>query len=1111
MKKRILSAFIAIALVLAIIPSFSLPVIAETFEGNCGTNVTWSLDTNSGTLTISGTGEMSDYYLQKLPPWDANRELIKTIIVEEGVTSIGGYAFRFCSELVSVTLPSTISKISSKAFDNCLKLTKVSIPANVRTISSYAFDTCTNLSEVVFEENSKLETLYSRAFWNCQSLSSIDLPSSLQTIESDVFSYCRNLKSITIPANVSSISTNPFVGCQSLESISVAEGNIYYRATGNCLIDIRKNTIISGCKSSIIPADISISNIGNYAFQSCYGLTSIAIPNNIKSIGNYAFNDCARLYSITLTSGIESIGGYAFNNCNSLIEIYNGSDLEISCGATDHGRIGYYAKNIYSADEGKSNLIYKNDYVFYDNAGTYYLMGYIGKLTDLILPADINGEAYYIHQKAFYELKNIESVTFPNSLKGIGINAFYNCTSITKLAYCGTEAEWNNIPKESNWNFDVNVRIKLHNYSNGICIACKYQNPNYVSGVCGENLTWNVDPDTETLTISGNGEMINFSDISDAPWYSYNSIIKAIIINEGVTSIGDLAFAQNNSLTSISLPEGLTSIGYAAFTGNKSLLEVTIPCSVTNISEYAFRRCISLTNVIFDENCALEALGDFTFDSCDSLKNVKLPDSLSSIGKYAFYSCYNLESINIPSSLNNIGASAFANCRNLNVYITDVSAWLDLSVADSTSNPNFSGYLHIMDPNGNEITELTLPNNITSIRDYAFSGGLNLTKIIVPDTVTNIGAGAFKGCQKIESINIPDGISVINDYTFSNCNKLSSVTLPSGISKIGNQAFYFCSSLSSINIPYGVTSIGSSAFYYCSNLSSINIPYGVTSIGMSAFSNCSKMTNVTIPNGITVIDISTFDGCKKLTSITIPSSVEKIESNAFNMCISLKDIIFEENSKLSSIGSSAFYYCSSIESLSLPNSLTSISDWAFECCQNIKSITIPHSVTVIGSSAFASCINLERVVFEKNSSIKNIGSYAFSICNMLSSMIYCDSEEQWNNEVSKGSNWNSSTDIQFHDFDDGICIECGYECEHANITDNICDICGKKLSMLGDVNDDGEITNADVLMIFRYIYNAEVYPLDVTIGDVNKDGLVTNADVLSIYRYIYNPELYPLT
>ena len=222
------------------------------------------------------------------------------------------------------------------------------------------------------------------------------------------------------------------------------------------------------------------------------------------------------------------------------------------------------------------------------------------------------------------------------------------------------------------------------------------------------------------------------------------------------------------------------------------------------------------------------------------------------------------------------------------------------------------------------------------VNDKMFYECTSLTEITIPDSVTSIGEFAFRGCSSLTSINIPDGVTEIGYKLFENCSSLTSIDLGNSVTSIGESAFERCSSLTEITIPDSVTSIGHYAFRGCTSLTSVVIPEGVTSIGESAFYNCSKLTSITIPEGVTSIGYGAFSDCESLTSVTIPNSVTSISHEAFYQCYHLTEII-------------------------IPNSVTTIGDRVFYNCTSLRSVTVGNGVTYIGEYVFSDCTSLANV------------------------------------------------------------------------------------------------------------------------------------------------------
>ena len=574
--------------------------------------------------------------------------------------------------------------------------------------------------------------------------------------------------------------------------------------------------------------------------------------------------------------------------------------------------------------------------------------------------------------------------------------------------------------------------------------------------------------------------------------FRYCTSLESITIPNGVISIGDSAFDNCTSLASITIPNSVTSIGYKAFWGCTSLTSITIPESVTSIGSYAFSGCsikeatVPARFIDNIRNSYLETLvitsgdsiGEKALFNCKSLKNVTLPNSVTSIGSSAFEGCTSLTGIKIPKSVTSIGYYAFYNCISLTKIYFNAEAMADL---------NYDSYVFYNAGNAEGGIEVTVGKEVSripaclfrshdssyspkitsvsfkksgvckSIGVSAFERCIYLTSITIPKSVTTMGNYAFSGCTRLKEINfnakamedlnsdnyvfhkagadrsgirvtignevtkipaylfcshenytseLPEITSVvfeensvcksIGSYAFRNC-AMTSIAIPESVTHIGESAFRNCA-MASIAIPESVTSIGSSAFENCKSLRSITIPDSVTSVGEDAFlycpikeatlparfiasirSSCLEKVVITSGDGI---GSNAFEYCTSLTSITIPESVTRIGSSAFKDCTSLTSVTIPNS--VTSIGSFAFYYCSSLTSIIIPEGVTSIGDSAFEECTSLTSITIPESVTRIGSSAFEDCTSLTSITIPE--SVTSIGTYAFWCCTSLTSI-----------------------------------------------------------------------------------------------------------------------------
>ena len=415
---------------------------------------------------------------------------------------------------------------------------------------------------------------------------------------------------------------------------------------------------------------------------------------------------------------------------------------------------------------------------------------------------------------------------------------------------------------------------------------------------------------------------------------------------------------------SITIPSTLggyrvTSIGWSAFDGCSGLTGVTIPDSVTSI-------------------------GSFAFSGCSGFTSVTIPDSVTSIDSFAFSGCSGLTSVTIPDSVTSIGfGGAFPDCSGLLSFVVGESNLAYKSV---------NGLLLTKDSkklvagiNGN----VTIPDSVTSIEYQAFRGCSGLTNVTIPDSVTYIGSDAFEGCSGLTSVTIPDSVTSIQSGVFYDCSGLTSVTIPDSVTSIGRYAFKGCSGLTSVTIPDSVTDIETRAFKDCSGLTRVTFHGDVNSIADDSFTNCCAIKtirlrqNLSVPNGLPE-DISicryTLDNIseqKVLRAYPLAESAfenfGEIDDNAFDVAVI--------NEGESEIPKRAFYACTRMKEVEIPDSVAFIDDSAFEGCSGLESLTIPEGITRIGDSAFEGCAGLETVTIPE--SVTVIGGAAFRNCSSL--------------------------------------------------------------------------------------------------------------------------------
>ncbi len=549
-----------------------------------------------------------------------------------------------------------------------------------------------------------------------------------------------------------------------------------------------------------------ITNVGNYAFYFCENLTSLTLPDSVTSIGDSAFDTCRGLTNITIPEGVTNIGDCAFYDCSNL------TSITIPDSVTSIGNgVLEACSSLKTISISCKSTLKKNNF-----GSQAHLVSHIPHILtktaakDVTCAEDGNKEYWTCEHCGKYFLSDDtdpETATAVEQSETI-LPAIQHKNATTRGAVEPTETA----PGYSGDRY---------------CPDCDTVLEKGYTYWIEDNLTWKLYEDG-TLNISGTGAMKNYTDYSSrqSPVFD-NDTIKNVVIEDGVTSIGNSAFESCGGLTSVTIPDSVTSIGNFAFSGCEGLTNITIPNSVT---------CIGMK----------------VFGGCSGLTSITIPNSVTSIDEGAFEFCSSLTSIFLPDGITSIGVGAFVNCESL--------------------------------------TDITIPDGVTNIGDWAFEECSNLTSITIPSSVTNIGIRAFDGCSNLTSITIPDGVTSIGDWAFYHCNSLTNITIPGSVTNIGHSTFFGCKNLTSITILDGVTSIGMSVFSSCESLTDIIIPNSVTSIEEDAFSNCKSLTSITIPNSVTSIENFVFLGCSSLTDVTIPDSVTSIGTWAFKDCSSLTSI-----------------------------------------------------------------------------------------------------------------------------------------------------------------------------------------------------------------------------
>ncbi len=459
------------------------------------------------------------------------------------------------------------------------------------------------------------------------------------------------------------------------------------------------------------------------------------------------------------------------------------------------------------------------------------------------------------------------------------------------------------------------------------------------SGYCGKNTTWTFNPSSGTLTISGQGKTDGYiwhSMIMDRPWNAYLEDIVSVVVENGVTHIGDGAFYYFENLKNVVIAESVCSIGDSTFSSCENLTSITLPYSVTHIGSGAFSCCTNLSEISLPNS--LTSIGKNAFRECTSLTKIALPDSVESIEYWAFYDCINLKDVTVSKNLSNFGSNVFWNCENI--------------IYNKYENGIYLG---------------------TQSNDYSLL-------ISIED-------------KTVSEFNIHPETTVIGAQVFYNCANLTSVNMPDGLIGIGSSAFSECSNLKNIDLPSNLVYLGANAFDSCSNLEgTITIPSGITEIQDGTFANCANLSKIIIPQSVVIVDCN-FSGCEKLEYNQYDNGLYLGNEN--NPYSALITTVSEEitsciiHPDVNAIGHFAFWH-SNITSITIPDKITTLSVSIYDC-PYLTTVILPKNLKSF-SGGFCECFALKDIVIPK--SVEYLDAYnMFDSCINLTD-IYCEAESQ---------------------------------------------------------------------------------------------------------------------
>ena len=1026
--------------------TYRKPAAATVASGKCGDSAAWKLDA-AGTLTISGSGKTWDFIDED---WNANapwydvslRLRIKKVVVEKGITYVGTWAFYDCSEMTSVSLPTTLETMGADVFMYCTGLTSVTIPDGVTFISGDFFLGCTSLKSVTLPDS--LRDIGGCTFMYCTSLTSVRLPATLLSISWQMFKDCKSLTSLTIPRSVVNVMQDAFSGCTALK-------NVTYTGTA---ADWKALTIYSGNEA------LTRANVR------CTGSTVLTAPTLTLSVSKKG-QPTLKWNAVSGAAGYQIWCSYDSGDGTGpwyhwLTNLDKGTasftdDRELEKGrtytykvraVTSSGAVGSFSKEVTFTYNPAASLAAPTVTAGLDDQG----------YPALTWPAVPDAARYEVYRAAsedgnFAQLAAVTSNSYTNSaVLTDGAAYYYKVRALDSDGEAGP-------------------------FSDVVSVTYTARPALVASGKCGDSASWKLDADG-VLTITGAGPMADYSQpTSDncAPWRTYANDIKKVVVQKGVTAIGSYAFASLERVTSVTIPEGVTSIGSSAFE-NCGLMAygglgaVTLPEGLTTIGSSAFSGSY-MDSLTLPES--LRTIGGAAFEK-SHLKTLTIPGGVTSIGNGAFKSSH-LTSIQLPDGAQ-LGAMLFYQCYEL----TDVTLPADLTVIGDSMFENCTKLTHVTIPSGvtriereaftmcGALEEIRLPEGVETIGVIAFSGCVAMTGAYLPRSLTTIESGAFSACRSltdvyyggtaaewaaisvadrndpllnaalhctgsalvasgkcgdsaswkldadgvltitgagpmadygaygpwyiahltdIKKVVVQEGVTTIGDHAFANLSYVTSVTIPSSITSIGAHAFEKCRLGGAVTLPEGLTAIGDFAFSG-SGMDSLTLPESLRTIGGAAFEK-SPLKTLTIPGGVTSIGNGAFSN-SHLTSIQLPDGAQ-LGAMLFYQCYELTDVTLPAD--LTVIGDSMFENCTKLTHVTIPSGVTRIEREAFTMCGALEEIRLPEGVETIGVIAFSGCVAMTGAYLPR--SLTTIESGAFSACRSLTDVYYGGTAAEW--------------------------------------------------------------------------------------------------------------------
>lgn len=763
-----------------------------------------------------------------------NSDVEKLVVHSKNI----GEEWFMISPIKELVLGNEVETIGEKSFQGCNGLTSVVVPKNVLSIGGRAFRGCEGL--VSFEIGDGVVEIGEYCFDFCSKLSNLKIGENVTLIGNHAFSFCESLTSVIIPNGVMTIGEGAYNNCANLSSVVIGDGvmSIGTDAFSNCTklsaltfgsnVQIIGNRAFSSCKSlTNLHFQNRVVEIGNNAFGFCEGITTIDLPNSLLKMGWGVFESCKNLQSIIIPNSVDSIGGGCFANCTSLKYVAIGKNIQ------------YMDVNIF---EGCGNLVSAT--ILCPIVGSWFSYSSLKEIV-------FGNEVTAIEKNAFRKCSGLTAVSLPNSVTTIGVSAFYGCNELSSISL------GNNVVSIGDCAFEDCVKLASFDIPNSVVSIGERA---FVG--CASLISIEIPSSVKDMPNNAFGgcsgiEYVALHCQNIGTWFMDNSSVKEVFFGNNVQTISDYAFVNCSGLSSLTIPFGVSSMGAAAFKG-----------------------CNSLKVVHFNaEECAIKKNAESPFSILPSMEDFYFGDGVKIIPNNLTENL-NLTSVSFGSSLIEIGENAFSKAKIKNAYIADISKWCNMRFGNKEASPlQYSENLYI---NGTMVSEIDLPNGITSISDYAFYGFNGYSSLIIPSSVIDIGVESFANCEGLKQLNfnIIECVSLKSNEPFK-FSALEDVIIGNGVLRIPDYFLYNCTNVKSVSVGEKVSHIGKYAFCNCDSLKDVILPNNVETMGEACFMS-SGIKNIILSEALTTIPKWAFKGCH-IGSIILPKNITSLGEESFVM------------------------------------------------------------------------------------------------------------------------------------------------------------------------------------------------------------------------------------